>query len=242
MPAGVVLHHQGIHDVVIVDSAHAGENSSRALIIQAATVEALNHVVYLDKLLNAIERVGLHNGTSYRMSINYSVLAPYTKFPFGLIIPQSSTEAGMLEMLGEPRIKVMRPFKVSLKFLQDADHYIGVVFESGGIVQAKYFIGADGATSVHETGIAFKDPNGDEEHDYGNLSQMAMGDVTFSTTPLLPTPAPRMLITTVDQNFWMITQFLEKDYPDKNGIVHRFVCGVYVEDGRAPHRLSCEYL
>jgi 2-polyprenyl-6-methoxyphenol hydroxylase-like FAD-dependent oxidoreductase len=39
MAAALSLHHQGILDIVIVDAVLAGENSSRAMVIQAATLE-----------------------------------------------------------------------------------------------------------------------------------------------------------------------------------------------------------
>ncbi|KAJ7481922.1 hypothetical protein FB451DRAFT_1171051 [Mycena latifolia] len=248
MAAAVSLHHQGIHDMVIVDSVLAGENSSRAIVIQAATLEALNTIGCLDKLLSLggkAERIGLHDGSSYLISADFSLLSQYTKFPFGLVLPQSSTEAVMLETLDQLGIKVLRPFKVvSLKPSQDADHSIDVRFESGEIVQAKFVIGADGAHSVvrHEAGIAFTDPDGDEEHDYGKLSQLALGDVTLSSPPHFPSPDTRMLAAMVGGNFTLLAQFPASVSPDKDHTVYRIVCGVPLEDGTVPHAPSTEYL
>jgi 2-polyprenyl-6-methoxyphenol hydroxylase-like FAD-dependent oxidoreductase len=39
MAAALSLNHQGIQDIVIVDAILAGENWSRAMVIQAATLE-----------------------------------------------------------------------------------------------------------------------------------------------------------------------------------------------------------
>ncbi|KAJ7653036.1 hypothetical protein B0H17DRAFT_397429 [Mycena rosella] len=152
MAAAISLHRQGIHDIVIVDSVRAGENSSRAMIIQPATLEALDTIGCLEKLMalgEKAERISIHDGSSYVLSADFALLSSYTKFPFGLLLPQSSTEAVMLKTLDQLGIKVLRPFKVvSLASSQNKDHHIDVRFESGEIVQAKYVIGADGAHSV----------------------------------------------------------------------------------------------
>jgi 2-polyprenyl-6-methoxyphenol hydroxylase-like FAD-dependent oxidoreductase len=248
LAAALSLNHQGIHDIIIVDAILAGENSSRAMVIQAATLEALNNVGCLDKVLSVgdkVETLGLHDGSSYLLSTDFSLLSPYTKFPFALRVPQTETEAGMLEKLNELGIKVWRPFKViSLKPSQDTEERLfDVQFESGDILKAKYVIGADGAHSVvrSEAGIPFNDPNGDEKHDYGNLSQLALGDVSFTSPPQLDTP-DGVSLTFSDGNFTLFTPFPADASPDKTRSVYRIVSSVPVEDGTAPHAPSAEYL
>ncbi|KAJ7872849.1 hypothetical protein B0H14DRAFT_2721391 [Mycena olivaceomarginata] len=230
LAAALSLNHQGVNDIVIVDAILAGENSSRAMVIQAATLEALNSVGCLDKLLPIGEKAQalvMNHGSSYLISTDFSLLAPYTKFPFGLAV--------MLEKLDHLGIKVWRPFKVvSLLPSQDTEEQMfDVRFESGEIVKAKYVIGADGANSVvrHEAGIAFKDPNGDEKHDYGNLSQIILGDVSLTSPPQL---AARFSITSYDGNFTL--------WHHTSRTVYRFASSVPAEDGTAPHAPSIEYL
>ncbi|KAF7368200.1 FAD-binding-3 domain-containing protein [Mycena venus] len=254
LAAALSLNHQGIHDIVIVDAVLAGENSSRAMVIQAATLEALNNVGCLDKVLSVgdkVETLGLHDGSSYLLSTDFSLLSPYTKFPFALRVPQTETEAGMLEKLDELGIKVWRPFKVvSLKPSQDTEERLfDVQFESGDILKAKYVIGADGAHSHcwflnlvrSEAGIAFSDLNGDEKHDYGNLSQLALGDVSYTSPPQLDT-REGVSLTFSNGNFTLFTPFPADASPDKTRSVYRIVSSVPVEDGTAPHAPSAEYL
>ncbi|KAJ7177639.1 FAD/NAD-P-binding domain-containing protein [Mycena filopes] len=247
MAAALSLNAQGIRDIVIVDSVLAGENASRAMVIQAATLEALNTVDCLDRLLavgRKAERLRLHDGDSTLMACDFSLLSQYTKYPFGLVLPQSRTEAGMLERLDEVGMKVFRRFKVvSLTpSPTDEQHAFDVRFESGDILQAKYVIGADGAHSIvrAEVGIGFHDPDGDEEHDYGSLSQLAIADVTFSSPPQLPlTP---FITMTPEAGFVLLVEFPAGTYPDETGVVYRFACRVPVADGAAPHAPSTEYL
>lgn len=217
----------------------------------------------LDKLLPIGEKAQalvMNHGSSYLISTDFSLLAPYTKFPFGLVLPQTATEAVMLEKLDHLEIKVWRPFKVvSLLPSQDTEEQMfDVRFESGEIVKAKYVIGADGANSVvrllqstdpcflseaqkvrHEAGIAFKDPNGDEKHDYGNLSQIILGDVSLTSPPQL---AARFSITSYDGNFTLMAPFPASTSPDTSRTVYRFASSVPAEDGTAPHAPSIEYL
>ncbi|KAJ7918218.1 hypothetical protein B0H13DRAFT_1993738, partial [Mycena leptocephala] len=196
MAAALSLNHQGVHDIVIVDAILAGENSSRAMVIQAATLEALNTVGCLDNLLavgEKVERLSLYDGKSVLVSIDFSLLSPYTKFPFGL------RNWNSLEL------------NHFLKPSQDAEHMFDVQFESGEVIQAKYVIGADGAHSVvrSEAGIVFNDPDGDEKHDYGAISQMALGD-------------PHHLCG----NFAILAPFPAATSPDPTRMVYRFVSGV----------------
>ncbi|KAF7352080.1 FAD-binding-3 domain-containing protein [Mycena venus] len=246
LAAALSLNHQGVHDIVIVDAILAGENSSRAMVIQAATLEALNSVGCLDNLLPIGEKaqtLPLNHGSSHLISIDFSLLAPYTKFPFGLVLPQAATEAVMLEKLDHLGIKVWRPFKVtSLMPSRDTEEQVvDVQFESGEIVKATYVIGADGANSVirYDAGIAFKDPNGDEKHDYGNLSQIVLGDVSFTSPPQL---GARFSFTSYDGNITLMAPFPFRSSPDTSRTVYRFVSSVPAEDGTAPHAPSIEYL
>ncbi|KAJ7793294.1 hypothetical protein B0H14DRAFT_2927210 [Mycena olivaceomarginata] len=243
MAAALSLNHQGIQDIVIVDAILPGENWSRAMVIQAATLETLNNVGCLDDLLSVGKKAktaGLHDGSSYLLSADFSLLSPYTKFPFALVLPQTDTEAVMLEKLNQLGIKVWRPFKVvSLKPSPEAEEQIfEVQFESGEMIQARYIIGADGAHSVvrNEAGIAFKDPNGDENHDYGSLSQLALGDVTFTSPPQLGTPDNGVSISLSNGNFTLLAPFPVSASLDKPPGLYRF------RDGTAPHAPSAEYL
>ncbi|KAF8201916.1 hypothetical protein K438DRAFT_1671032 [Mycena galopus ATCC 62051] len=246
MAAALSLNHQGIHDIIIVDALLAGENSSRAMVIQAATLEALNNIGCLEELLSVgkkIQTLDVHDGSSSFVSTDFSLLAPYTKFPFALVIPQTNTEAGMLKKLDQLGIQVRRPLKVvSVKPSQSAEEQMfDVQFESGEFLKAKHVIGADGAHSVvrNEAGIAFKDPDGDEEHDYGNLSQMVLGDVTFTAAPQIPTGP---ILTLSQGNFTLCAPFPPKTFPEKTRDVYRFASSVPVEDGTAPHTPSAEYI
>jgi 2-polyprenyl-6-methoxyphenol hydroxylase-like FAD-dependent oxidoreductase len=94
----------------------------------------------------------------------------------------------------------------------------------------------------NEAGIAFKDPNGDDNHDYGSLSQLALGDVTFTSPPQLGTPDNGVSISLSNGNFTLLAPFPVSASLDKPPGLYRFVSSVPPEDGTAPHAPSAEYL
>jgi 2-polyprenyl-6-methoxyphenol hydroxylase-like FAD-dependent oxidoreductase len=95
------------------------------------------------------ERLRVLEGNSYLTSTEFSLLAPYTQFPFSLVLPQTHTEGVLMKKLENLGITVSRPYKViSMTSSPTQEHTVDVQFESGEIVQASYVIGADGAKSV----------------------------------------------------------------------------------------------
>ncbi|KAK7042139.1 FAD-binding-3 domain-containing protein [Favolaschia claudopus] len=247
MAAAMSLHHQGIHDFVVVDANYRGVNASRAVIIHAATLEALNNVGCLDEILalgNKIDKLGLHDGSTYLLSADFALLDQYTKFPFALIIPQAHTEIKMAERLDNIGIKVWRPYKVvSVKPSQAEDESFDVHFESGESIRAKYVIGADGAHSVirNEAGIAFEDPDGNVKHEYGNLTHMAFGDVTFTTPPRLFSPEKPVSLTISGGNMLLVAPLPAATFPDSPTTVYRLSTSVPVEVGSAPPNPGADF-
>jgi 2-polyprenyl-6-methoxyphenol hydroxylase-like FAD-dependent oxidoreductase len=81
------------------------------------------------------------------IAADFSSLAPYTKFPFVLLLSQSVTEKVLENRLMELGVSVLKPERVIGLNGKD-DGHIDVLFESGRVITAKYVIGADGARST----------------------------------------------------------------------------------------------
>ncbi|KAK7042138.1 FAD-binding-3 domain-containing protein [Favolaschia claudopus] len=193
MAAAMSLKHQGINDFVVVDAIRVpGGEASRAVVIQAATLEALNNVGCLDGILpmgNKVERLSLHDDSSYLLSADFSLLSNDTKFP------------------------------------------------------AKYVIGADGAHSVirSEAGISFQDPDGNETHEYGNLTQMVFADVTFNKPLEICTPTRKVSLTISGGNMLLLAPLPASSFPDSPKTVYRISSSVPVEFGTAPPSPPADY-
>nr|GAT43811.1 FAD/NAD(P)-binding domain-containing protein [Mycena chlorophos] len=255
MAAAMSLHKQGVApaDILVVDSLAAGQNSSRAMAIHAATLEALDTVApeCVAKLVESSMRLDhlVYSGNGAPgplFTLNFNLLAPYTKFPFGLSIPQARTEQIMQERLESVGVRVLRPFKaVGIKTGPEATSV--VEFDCGQVVQAEYVIAADGSHSIirEQLGIQFKDPDGDEAHNYGHLSPMVFCDISFTNPPAIPGNSPFFFnpgFAGAGESLTLIAPFSPQASPDSTRTVYRYVSSVPVGDADPPQAPDVEYL
>ncbi|KAL0575708.1 hypothetical protein V5O48_006268 [Marasmius crinis-equi] len=179
-------------DIVVVDKlASGGENTSRAIVIHAATLEYLDSIGCANDLLSQ----GLKN-TSFQLQdrscspifrLEFSSLAPYSHFPYFLGIPQSATEHTLAQHVEKLGIQVFRPLAVAgLKEAEDGDGLV-VSFESGDTITTNFVIGADGWKSVIRQlcGIEFRDMTGAPVHSESAEMPMqsVLADASFSVAP-----------------------------------------------------------
>ena len=87
--------------------------------------------------------------TTTLTQVPFACLKPYTKHPYGLIIPQVLTEHILGQKLAGFGVTVHRPHRVvgmkpNLNDVKLAD----VTFEDGQVITARYIIAADGAHST----------------------------------------------------------------------------------------------
>jgi 2-polyprenyl-6-methoxyphenol hydroxylase-like FAD-dependent oxidoreductase len=114
--------------------------------------KALETIGCADKLVELgikAESLNVWNRTAKFFTLDVSVLAQYTKYPYVLLLPQNKTEDVLEEHLKGLGIEVQRPYKaIGIKGDVDELGNTEVLFESGEVIKAQYVIGADGARSV----------------------------------------------------------------------------------------------
>lgn len=83
------------------------------------------------------------------VSIDFECLAKYTRYPFGLLIPQNVTEQALTQFLKSLGVKVLRPRTVTGMKKNEQDKYlVDVSFENCHIITARYIVGTDGVRSI----------------------------------------------------------------------------------------------
>ncbi|KDR73365.1 hypothetical protein GALMADRAFT_251984 [Galerina marginata CBS 339.88] len=249
LAAAISLFHHGCKDIVIVDAVERTPDTSRAMAIHAATLEALESIGCADKLVELGikgETLNIWNRTARFFTLDVSVLSQYTKYPYVLLLPQNKTEDVLEEHLKGLGISVQRPYKaVGIKGDVDELGNTEVLFESGEIIKAQYTIGADGSRSAIRqlSGIGFADPDGlpvDE-----SLAQIVLADVTFSKEcPTLPT---NNVIATIHGGAFFLLIPLQKWRTDisnteSQDAIYRIGFNVPAALGPPPSKPSLEYL
>ena len=135
------------HDVTVVDRLAEGQNTSRAGVVYARTLEVLEPYGVAERL--AAEGIHARRFT-IRDRDRVLVTVPFdwlpTAYPYTLLVPQAATEAVLLRRLDELGGRVLRPHP--LTSLDQDRTGVTATFAGGERMRAGYVVGADG---VHST-------------------------------------------------------------------------------------------
>ncbi|OBG18845.1 FAD-dependent monooxygenase [Mycobacterium sp. 852002-51057_SCH5723018] len=152
---GASLMARGVR-AVLVDALAEGQNTTRAAVVNARTLEALEDLDVARRMVKAgliAPRFTMREGRRVLISIDFSELP--TKYPYSLMLSQADTERLLLQRLHELGGAVLRPKTLS-RLAQDADG-VTATFEGGETIRARYVVGADGMHSTvrEHAGIGF---------------------------------------------------------------------------------------
>ncbi|KAI6123149.1 hypothetical protein EDD16DRAFT_1704481 [Pisolithus croceorrhizus] len=254
LASALSLLHHGFKDFVIVDAVVKGHNSSRAISVHAATLEALDVIGCGDELASKgtkITSVDFDTRTRALARLAFDTLKSHTRYPYALIIPQTLTEHILAEKLASFGVTVHRPHKVvGMKVNSGDANLADITFEDEQVITTRYVIAADGARSAIRTivNIGFVDPEGDTVDDSTSLAQIALADVTFdnpelshsnfrivmsANNPFLSAPLP-----------FTFNEYLAKETgkPIVAERIFRIARGASVEEGPVPHAPSKAYI
>jgi 2-polyprenyl-6-methoxyphenol hydroxylase-like FAD-dependent oxidoreductase len=141
----------------VVDRQEVGANTSRAAVVHAGTLEALDEIGLAEPLVKAglpISRFSIRDRDRTLVPVRFDDLP--ARFPFALMVSQAVTEAVLLDRLTWLRGRVLRPYTAI-----DVDAVDGgaiVTFADGQTIRARYVVGADGMHSMvrQYAGIGFR--------------------------------------------------------------------------------------
>ncbi|KAI0721680.1 FAD/NAD(P)-binding domain-containing protein [Cerioporus squamosus] len=255
-PTGMVLalalHKNGCSDVVVVDGALQGENTSRAVAVHAATVEALETIDCAERLVKEGSKIKstmiwLGRDEAPIETAYFSPLSKYTKYNFILGIAQHVTEKVIGTVAEERGIKVYRPHKVAGMRPNEQDpSFTDVIFDDGHVLRARAVVGADGARSTirNLANVRWADPYGqvDPNSKDPSLANMIIADVTLANAPPSFLHDSINLVVSPDNALLYIT-LPHTPYPEKTtDTVHRVACSIPDELGVPPHAPDTEYV
>ncbi len=145
---------------LVIDQQLEGENTSRAAVIHARTLEVLEPLGATAELIARGLKVAVfrvRDRDKVLLTIPFDGLA--TPFPFTLMCPQNQTEAVLIERLRALGGEVIRPAR--LLSVQSTESGVEAIVDCAGehkTVAARWVVGCDGAHSVvrDQAGIAFE--------------------------------------------------------------------------------------
>jgi 2-polyprenyl-6-methoxyphenol hydroxylase-like FAD-dependent oxidoreductase len=131
----------------VVDRQAEGANTSRAAVVNARSLEVLEGLDVARRLVKEGVQApvfSIRDRGRTLIPIDFSALP--TAYPYSLMVPQSTTERLLRERLDELGGTVVRP-KTVTAIAQDSDG-VTATFDDGGVIRARYAVGADGIRSI----------------------------------------------------------------------------------------------
>jgi 2-polyprenyl-6-methoxyphenol hydroxylase-like FAD-dependent oxidoreductase len=144
------------HDVTVVDAQAEGANTSRAAVVHARTLEALEPYGVSERLAAEgihAPRFTVRDRDRVLLTIPFDTIP--SDYPYTLMVSQAVTEAVLLERLTELGGRVLRPHR--LTSLGQDDEGVTAMFAGGDELRARYLVAADGMHSTvrEQAGIGF---------------------------------------------------------------------------------------
>jgi 2-polyprenyl-6-methoxyphenol hydroxylase-like FAD-dependent oxidoreductase len=152
---------------LVLDQLPGGQNTSRATVAHARTLEVLEPLELSQDLIHrglTIQTARLREGEKVLATIGFEDLP--TAYPFMLVCTQDQTEAALMARLHALGASVTRPVKVTA-LQPDADG-VDITYTAAGVLvqnlRARWVIGCDGLHSVvrEQAGISFEGGSYDE--------------------------------------------------------------------------------
>ena len=158
MALSIALNQAGIHHIIIDRLAH-GQNTSRAGVIHAQTLESLTGLGVTERLTTLglkLEKFAIRDRDRTLLDLRFDRLP--SRHPCLLMLPQNLTEQVFADRILELGGTIRRGFEAT-RIVRNADN-VHVTISDGAterVITARYVVGADGMRSIvrETTGIAF---------------------------------------------------------------------------------------
>lgn len=149
---------------LVIDRQAAGQNTSRAAVVHARTLEVLERVGVTPTLVSRgvqAQRFTIRDRDRVLVPIAFDDLP--TRYPYTLMVSQAETEQVLLDRTRALGVPVLRP--CTMVSVSQDEAGVTVALEDGRSLRARYVVGADGMHSDvrQQAGIAFTGGRYDEQ-------------------------------------------------------------------------------
>jgi 2-polyprenyl-6-methoxyphenol hydroxylase-like FAD-dependent oxidoreductase len=244
---------------VLIDRQAEGANTSRAAVVHARTLEALEELQIAERLVSSgiiVPKFTVRDRDHVLARVDFSKLP--TKYPYTLMSPQNVTEAILLDRLRQLGGEVCRPYALE-KLCQEPTHVEGTIAGTDqvntAILRARYVVGCDGMHSKvrEQAGFTFRGGTYEQSFvlaDVRMKSNLSSAEVTLFFSPqglvvVAPLPGGHYrIVATLDEapehpNLKDVQQLLDARGPAND--VARIEEVIWSSRFRVHHRLADKY-
>jgi len=201
----------------VIDRQAEGDNTSRAAVVHARTLEVLEPLGVTPRLVARglqAQRFTIRDRDRVLVPIDFAPLP--TEYPYTLMVSQAVTEALLVERLRELGGRVLRP--LTLQALAQDDDGVTATLDDGGHVRARFVVGADGMHSAvrQAAGIAFAGAAYGESFALADVRLVANGAVPEREVILFFSPAGLVVVAPLPDGQHRIVATVDEapEHPD----------------------------
>jgi 2-polyprenyl-6-methoxyphenol hydroxylase-like FAD-dependent oxidoreductase len=221
-------------DSIVIDRQAAGDNTSRAAVVHARTLEVLESLDVTPRLVSRglqARRFTIRDRDRVLVPVEFGALP--TPYPYTLMVSQAVTEAVLLQRLTELGGSVQRPR--TLLALQQDGGGVHATLDNGLRLRARYVVGADGMHSAVRdlSGIAFEGASYGESFVLADVRLQSDGPLPMHEVILYFSPAGLVVVAPLPDGAFRIVATVDEAPPQPD---IAFVQALLDERGAASSR------
>lgn len=199
----------------VVDRQAAGDNTSRAAVVHARTLEVLEPLGVADRMV----QLGLQAAV-FTVRDRDHILLPVrfdnlpTRYPYTLMISQAVTEAVLRERFAEFGGQVL--WQRAVTDVAQNDQGVTVTLDEGAQLRARYLVGADGMHSTIRERAGIKFYGGSYAESFSLADVRMTGGVPFAEVVLYFSPAGMVVVAPLPDGIHRLVATVDSapEHPD----------------------------
>ncbi len=213
---GIALLQSGIR-TLLIDRLTRGQNTSRAAVIHARTLEVLESLGVTENLVAKgihASRFSIRDRDRTLVPIDFQRLP--TEYPYALMVSQATTESLLLDRYSELGGRILRP--CAMQSLTQDDEGVTVSLDDGSCHRARYVVGADGMHSTVREAVNIPFVGASYPESFVLADVRLSGELPHDEVILFFSPAGMIVVAPLPdgQHRIVATTDLAPEHPDAN--------------------------
>jgi 2-polyprenyl-6-methoxyphenol hydroxylase-like FAD-dependent oxidoreductase len=209
------LEQRGIRTVVL-DRQHEGSNTSRAAVVHSRTLEMLERLGVVERLVGRgvrAARFSIRDRDRVLVPIQFDQLP--TRYPFTLMISQAATEAVLRERLAEVGGRVL--WCRTVVGMEQDEGGATATLEGGTRVRGRYLVGADGMHSIVRETLGVEFPGAQYPQSFSLADVRLAGEIPRDEVQLYFSPEGFLVVAPLPDQLYRIVATVDSAPAEPDG-------------------------